>query len=99
MNRLFVYGIFLSQHNRDAYGMTNPRYDTVLDYATFGYNIVQAEKLDERLGLALSGLVVDVDPSYWDSIDNLETGYERITIETTSKVKAYMYARRSHGQE
>lgn len=99
MNKLFVYGIFLDEYNRRMYGMSNPRYATVLHYATVGYHIVKAVKI-EGTSLALSGLIVDVDPSRWGDIDQLEGGYERIRVKTTNGDEAYMYAEREwNGQE
>jgi gamma-glutamylcyclotransferase (GGCT)/AIG2-like uncharacterized protein YtfP len=95
-DKLFVYGIFLDEYNRKAYGMSNPAYDTVLDYATFGNGIVQAVRITRPEGkprLSLTGLVVDVDPAFWPDIDRLEQAYDRIEVETTSKQKAYMYVR------
>lgn len=37
-SRLFVYGIFLGQRQRDSFGMENPQYATVPDFATFNGN-------------------------------------------------------------
>jgi hypothetical protein len=100
LNKLFVYGIFLSERQRAAYGMSNPQYATVLDYATFGGGIVTAYKQAD-IGLSLTGLLVDVAPyemrehgmrDNWKALDALEYGYERILITTTDGVKAYMYA-------
>jgi len=91
LNKLFVYGIFLAQHNRDWAGMTNPKYATVKDYVTQGWDIVTARKL-KGANLSLTGLLVDVDPSKWKEIDALERGYDRIEIRTTGGDKAYMYA-------
>src|SRR5258708_25919628 len=100
MNKLFVYGIFLGERMRQAYGMTNPRYDTVKDYVTYGDHVVQAHHQPER-GLALSGLVVDVEPyqlnelgqlhHVWSALDRLERGYDRIEIVTVTGEQAYMY--------
>jgi len=90
-DKLFVYGIFLDAGNRAAYGMTNPQYETVKGYMTIGGRIVQAVQVsDERA--SLTGLLVDVDPEYWGILDQLETGYDRITVTTTGGVEAYMYA-------
>lgn len=91
MNRLFVYGIFLSESQRARYGMTNPQYATVKNYVTYGDQIVTAYK-QENAGLALTGLLVDVDPEHWDRIDRLEGGYVRTVITTTGGEQAYMYA-------
>ena len=93
MNKLFVYGIFIDEYHRNNYGMTNPRYDVVLDYATvraYG-DIVQAIPASSYFGVALTGLVVDVDPNYWGRIDQLEQGYERIKVKTERGVQTYMY--------
>lgn len=93
INRLFVYGIFLDAHNRLAYGMSNPVYTTVDGYVTVGAHVVQAVKAPS--GYALTGLIVDVDPKYWDKIDSLERAYERILVTTVDNEQAYMYAERS----
>lgn len=97
MNRLFVYGIFLSKTRRDEYGMSNPRYATVKDYATFGVtqdgHIVEAARVT-GLDLVLTGLVVDVDPTRWENIDSLEGGYDRIRVVTTEREEVWMYVRK-----
>lgn len=90
--QLFVYGIFLDEDNRKRYGMTNPEYDTVPDFVTFGDHIVSAAPVGEGMNVQLSGLVVDVDPDFWPDIDALEGGYERIIVETNSHGQAFMYA-------
>lgn len=90
-NKLFVYGIFLDEDRRKSYGMTNPRYATVKDYATFGGGIVWAKHIPE-CGLSLTGLLVDVDPKHWDRLDALEAGYDRKIV--NAGVKAYMYVGR-----
>lgn len=90
--QLFVYGIFLGEKNRRDYGMSNPRYDTVADFVTFGDYIVSAAPVDDGTGAQLTGLVVDVDPDFWNDIDALEGGYERILVETYSHGMAFMYA-------
>lgn len=92
LNRLFVYGIFLDANNRNAFGMSNPEYDTVLDYITQGHRIVEAVKVNRSFGTALTGLVVEVDPKRWGRIDQLESNYDRIKVITTSGVTAWMYA-------
>lgn len=94
MNRLFVYGIFLDAQNREDFGMTNPMYRTVKNYATLGNEIVSAVFVDNA-NVALTGLLVDVDPRMWPDIDALESGYDRITVTTTSGEEAYMYAGRT----
>lgn len=91
-NKLFVYGIFLGKAQRDAYGMSNARYTTVPGYITVGSYIVEAVKVDEP-SIQLTGLLVDVDPEQWPSIDSLEGGYERIKVKTLSG-EAWMYAAR-----
>jgi gamma-glutamylcyclotransferase (GGCT)/AIG2-like uncharacterized protein YtfP len=93
MNTLFVYGIFLDQHNRDAYGMHNPRYATVPGYITMTRHgsIVEAVNI-ELSTIALTGLLVDVNPKRWDDIDSLEWGYDRIEVTTTNGQRAWMYA-------
>lgn len=93
-NRLFVYGIFLGENNRKVYGMTNPKYATVLDYTTFGHTIVRAvpiEVPDTGERLSLTGLVVDVDPRMWKELDELEAYYDRIIVETSYRESVYMY--------
>lgn len=92
MNKLFVYGIFLGERQRLRYGMSNPEYATVAGYLTMGNQIVEAIAVPERPDIALSGLVVDVEPSQWERLDRLEGGYKRITITTTDKQQAWMYA-------
>lgn len=94
-DKLFVYGIFLDQSNREAYGMSNPRYATVKGYATVAKygNIVEAVDFGIDT-IALTGLTVDVDPTYWASLDRLEGGYDRIEV-ATSNGNAWMYAARS----
>ena len=94
--KLFVYGIFLDERHRRSMGMSNPRYATVMDYVTFGNRVVQAfympnTKKDGRWGCSLTGLLLDINPSYWGRLDALERGYERIRIKTTSGVEAWMY--------
>lgn len=93
-NRLFVYGIFLGENNRKEYGMTNPKYATVLDYTTFGHTIVRAVPVkvpDTGERLSLTGLVVDVDPRMWKELDELEAYYDRIIVETSYREPVYMY--------
>lgn len=91
INKLFVYGIFLDQRNRNAWGMSNPAYDTVANYVTFGSTIVEALPVAGGHGVALTGLLVDVDPEYWLDIDRLEAGYDRKLVTTISGERAYMY--------
>lgn len=92
MNKLFVYGIFLDEYMREKYGMTNPKYATVPDYATFGGGIVMAYKIPDNR-LSLTGLLVDMNPDNWEELDRLEGGYRRIKITTGSGEQAYMYAK------
>lgn len=91
MNRLFVYGIFLGEGMRKAYGMTNPQYSTVPGYATFGHGIVQAVEIKQARDLALTGLTVDVDPTKWEALDRLEGGYKRAIVTTDNNERVYMY--------
>lgn len=101
--KLFVYGIFLGDSMRSAYGMTNPSYDTVYDFVTVGSSIVQAVHIPNegastgdsgRFGsrLSLTGVTVDYDPTRWESLDRLEAGYDRIIVTTTHGERVYMYA-------
>jgi gamma-glutamylcyclotransferase (GGCT)/AIG2-like uncharacterized protein YtfP len=90
--KLFVYGIFLDAQNRIDYGMHNARYATVKNYVTVGNKIVSAYPCDTP-AVALTGLVVSVDPSYWKDIDALEYGYKRIKVTTTSNEEAFMYVK------
>lgn len=90
MNKLFVYGIFLDERRRQTYGMTNPRYATVSGYITIGEHIVQAYPVDNDM-IVLTGLLVDMNPAYWEELDALEGGYDRIIVQTTRGVDAYMY--------
>lgn len=90
--KLFVYGIFLDESNRNHYGMSNPHYDTVKGYITVGDRIVQAVRIGGVDNVALTGLTVDMNPEYWEMLDLLESGYERIQVITTGGEEAYMYA-------
>jgi len=90
LNRLFVYGIFLGEDGRKAYGMSKPQYDTVPGYLTVGDYIVQAIKIEDQR-IRLTGLRVDVDPDYWGKIDDLEAGYDRVKITTTNNQDCWMY--------
>jgi gamma-glutamylcyclotransferase (GGCT)/AIG2-like uncharacterized protein YtfP len=91
-NHLFVYGIFLDQRNRDRYGMYNAMYTTVPGYKTVGDYIVQAVPDYDDPDTELTGLIVQVDPSYWERLDSLEQNYNRITVRTSTNELAYMYA-------
>jgi gamma-glutamylcyclotransferase (GGCT)/AIG2-like uncharacterized protein YtfP len=95
-NKLFVYGIFLDEYMRTQYGMKNPQYATVLDYATYGHYIVKAYYA-KGYNLALTGLLVDMNPELWEQLDNLEASYDRVLVTTTNSVQAYMYTARGNG--
>lgn len=88
--KLFVYGIFLDERNRDRYGMTNPEYTTVPGYITIGSGIVQAMPVDDN-NIALTGLMVDMDSERWERLDALEGGYDRIKVKTHYGDEAWMY--------
>ena len=107
MDKLFVYGIFLSEYARRDYHMGNPEYAVVEDYTTIlmmpGSDIVAAIPLK---GVALTGLLVDIPAVYldpdrkgeeitwldnWERLDQLEAGYDRIKVETVIGEEAYMY--------
>lgn len=89
-NRVFVYGIFLGEAMRNAYGMTNPVYTTVPGYITVGEHIVQATPVNNPR-IALTGLVVDLDPTHWERLDALEGGYDRTLVKTDKGEHVYMY--------
>ena len=91
IDKLFVYGIFLNEANRNAYKLSNPRYDTVPGYITIGDIIVQAVKVDCAEQVALTGLTVDFDKDFLHNIDTLETGYDRAIIKTNHGHSAFMY--------
>lgn len=92
-HRLFVYGIFLGETTRQYYGMTDPQYAVVKNYATYARNghIVEAAQVDPSCNAAMAGLVVTVDPKKWDQIDALERDYDRKLVTTTSNQHVYMY--------
>lgn len=101
LTKLFVYGIFLDKSSRDGYGMSNPHYATVKDYTTLGWGdgyIVQA-KYVPGCNLALTGLLVEMNPYRWGPLDKLEAGYDRIIVTTTSGEEAYMYAERNTDED
>lgn len=93
LSKLFVYGIFLGETMRDAYNMKNPKYATVPGYVTVGEHIVQAVPV-EGYRIALTGLLVDADPTKWSRLDALEAGYDRIKVKTDMGEEAWMYAAR-----
>lgn len=88
--QLFVYGIFLSEHNRREFKMTDPQYATVKDYATFGNQIVQAQYIPD-VGFSLTGLVVDIPSDQWEGLDRLEGGYQRKRVTTTDGQNVWIY--------
>lgn len=93
--KLFVYGIFLNESTRQSYGMTNPKYATVKGYMTIGSHIVEAIPVDSE-DITLSGLIVDMPKEYegkdnWARLDMLESGYNRVEINTIQGEKAWMY--------
>lgn len=95
-NKLFVYGIFLSEDMRDSMGLSNPIYATVRNYVTVSYGdgyIVKACKV-KGSSYCLTGLVVDVDPDIWYRLDRLEGGYDRVKVTTTEGQRAWMYVER-----
>ena len=92
-NRLFVYGIFLNQRNRDRYGMYNAEYATVPGFFTVGSHIVQAVETEDTR-IALTGVTVDVDPRMWPMIDGLEAGYTRQVVLSDSNEEVYMYTQK-----
>lgn len=98
VEKLFVYGIFLDENNRNHYGMENPSYDTVKDYITVGDHIVRAIKLG-GYGASLTGLLVDVPTRRLPAIDSLEAGYARIKVNTSSGFEAFMYATSSDEED
>ena len=71
--------------------MSNPQYTTVPGYLTVGSYIVKAVETDNA-SVALTGLLVDIDPTMWPRLDSLEAGYDRIKVRDTSGNIAYMYA-------
>lgn len=99
MNRLFVYGIFLSQGMRYQYGMTVIDYAVVPDYITtskYG-DIVEATRVN-GVKAALTGLLVEVPEDKWEGLDQLEAGYDRVVVTTIMGDQAYMYAKPDNGQ-
>lgn len=96
--KLFVYGIFLDENNRNRFGMSNPQYATVPSFVTVGGHIVKAVRVDQK-EVALTGLLVDMDSSRWEPLDSLEGGYDRIKVVTTDHEETYMYAQREAGVE
>lgn len=103
LNKLFVYGIFLSAGMRESYAMSDAHYAVVKGYKTvlaYG-DIVEATPSDEND--ALTGLFVEVAPmsvdwrgqiqETWKHLDKLEGGYDRVIVET-SQGKAFMYVKK-----
>lgn len=86
--RLFVYGIFLSQRNRERYFMVDAEYTTVRGLKTVGDYIVQAT-FDTTA--CLTGVTVTMPVDKLDSLDALERGYKRIEVLTTDNEVVDMY--------
>lgn len=97
IEKLFVYGIFLSEINRKLYSMENASYDTVKGFITVGSRIVKAISTD-TLNACLTGLLVDIPTKKLPALDALESGYDRIKVKTTSGFEAYMYASPGSGK-
>lgn len=94
--KFFTYGIFLSRSTRKRYGMYgSAQYATVRGYSTVGGGIVEAIPCE---GHTLTGLVVDVPDEVWPILDQVESGYDRITVETVQgdAVQMYVAKRRNH---
>ena len=92
--KVFVYGIFLSNRRQDDYDMEEVRpYTTVKDFVTVGDSIVQARYIPDHQ-YALTGKVVEIPVENMPELDRLESGYERVVVETTSGDTAFMYAER-----
>ena len=91
IEKLFVYGIFLDEMNREFYGMEYPSYDTVQGFITVGNHIVRAIP-SSMMNACLTGLLVDVPTRQLASLDALEAGYDRIKVKTTGGFDAFMYA-------
>lgn len=91
-DKLFVYGIFLGEKLRNMYGMSNPRYGVIRGLTTIllGGNIVGAYRVENE-DIALTGLIVDVNPTYWQEIDDLERGYTRTEAITESGERVWIY--------
>lgn len=96
--KFFTYGIFLSYRMRKNYNIdASAHYATVEGYSTRGGLIVEAFPC---AGHTLTGLVVDVPDHVWRTLDAIESGYDRITINTTQGEEAQLYVaktdRRTH---
>lgn len=92
VEKLFVYGIFLADYNRQRYGMEDPSYETVPGYITVGGHIVQAVPSDVE-GASLTGLLVSIPRRNLPNLDMLEAGYDRVIVKTTGGFDAFMYVR------
>lgn len=93
MDKLFVYGIFLSEKARNSWNMTNPEYAVVHGYKTVCKQLDIVEAIpDEEADL--TGLLVEITPYGWESLDQMESGYDRIEVETTLGEACYMYVRK-----
>lgn len=83
--KLFVYGIFLDQSNREEYGMIQTHYATQPGFKTVGKYIVKAVKSDDRD--SLTGLLINNTKAInWRRLDSLEAGYKRIAIDEETYV-------------
>lgn len=92
--QVFVYGIFLSAYRQLDYDMSEVRgYTTVKDFVTVGHSIVQARYIPDHQ-YALTGKLVELPVDKLPELDRLESGYERVVINTTSGDTAFMYAER-----
>lgn len=89
----FTYGIFLQESTRENLlgNYETPQYDTVKDYTTVGEHIVEAVP---ARGTTLTGLVFDITSKQLDKLDNIEAGYDRVTITTVLGRRAIMYVKK-----
>jgi len=91
VNRLFVYGIFLSERTGSIYDFKYVGYGIVRDMATQANGSSSIVQAVPAPGLALTGLIVEVPEEKWDRLDRLEHGYKRIWVHTSEGL-AWMYA-------
>lgn len=95
MDRLFVYGIFLDEDNRAHYGMSMPEYAVIPDFLTVErFSSIVEAIYAPGLGISLTGLLCDIDPEYWERLDQLEAGYDRIIVTTVDGDDCYMYVQK-----
>lgn len=88
--KLFVYGIFLDQGNREDYGMLKATYATQPGFKTVGSYIVRAVRTDSEED-SLTGLLINnTDAVKWDRLDGLEAAYKRIAVEEWSQVTIWV---------